>query len=305
MNCSVCGTMIPDGQTNCPNCGAMAQPMQPNMAQPMQPNMAQPMQPNMAQPMQPNMAQPMQPNMGQPMQPNMGQPMQPNMGQPMGGYQQPMGGYQQPMGGYQQPMGGYQQPMGGYQQPMGGGANLNGFINSLKADYMKLIGFIGAFLIFIAPFFNWMSLKYKEKGEKAEKETMNMFKLGSDADQAIITICAILLLVVGLALILWDLADYVPALGALKAKVMGVPYIELILVGVALLAFILVMVNGEVNDAIEAGDKLIEMYKEWDDDVSGHCNHGLGPVVLILGILAAGAPKIMKTFKFNFNVSKR
>ncbi len=282
MNCTMCGTMIPDGQTNCPNCGAMVQPMQPNMAQPMQPNMAQPMQPNMAQPMQPNMAQPMQPDMGQ-----------------------PMGGYQQPMGGYQQPMGGYQQPMGGYQQPMGGGANFNGFINSLKTDYMKLIGFIGAFLILIAPFFSWMSLKMKEKGEKAERESMNMFKLGSDADQAIITICAILVLVVGVALILWDLADYVPALGAIKAKVMGVPYIELILVGVALLAFILVMVNGEVNDGIEAGKELIEMYKEWNDDVSGHCNHGVGPVILILGIIAAAVPKFMKSFKLNVNVSKR
>ena len=64
MNCSICGTVIPNGQTNCPSCGAMVQ-----QAQPMQPNMAQPMQPNMGQPMQPNMGQPMQPNMGQPMQP--------------------------------------------------------------------------------------------------------------------------------------------------------------------------------------------------------------------------------------------
>ena len=59
MNCSICGTVIPNGQTNCPSCGAMVQ-----QAQPMQPNMAQPMQPNMGQSMQPNMGQPMQPNMG-------------------------------------------------------------------------------------------------------------------------------------------------------------------------------------------------------------------------------------------------
>ena len=69
MNCTMCGAIIPTGQTNCPMCGAPVQAEQPA-----------------------DNAQPVQPQMGY--QQPMGQPVQPQMG-----YQQP----QQPMGGYYQP----------------------------------------------------------------------------------------------------------------------------------------------------------------------------------------------------------
>ena len=202
------------------------------------------------------------------------------MGQPM---MQPMG---QPMGGYQQPMGGYQQPM------MGGG--MNAFINSLKADYMKLIGFIGAIIIMISPFFNWMSMKVKYDGD-SEKETYNMFKIADDGDVGIYLLFALLLIVVGVGLIIWDLADYVPALGALKFNLAKVPYIELILVGVAALVVILAFFNGDVKDAIDAGKEMIEFYEDWyGDDVSGHCNHGLGPIIALIGVAGAACPRVKK-----------
>jgi len=207
------------------------------------------------------------------------------MGQPMGGYQQPMMG--QPMGGYQQPMMG--QPM------MGGG--MGGFVNSLKADTMKLIGFIGAILITIAPFFSWFSYKIKEDGNK-ESDSLSMFGVGGDGDIGIFTFLAILLLISGVVLILWDLADFIPALRNVKASMMSIPYIELILVGVALIAVVIAMLNGDLNDYIDLFDGIIEsaekMGKYYDYKVSGSCNHGLGPIVAILGILGAAAPRVKK-----------
>ena len=48
MNCTMCGAIIPTGQTNCPMCGAPVQAEQPaDNAQPVQPQMGyqQPQQP--------------------------------------------------------------------------------------------------------------------------------------------------------------------------------------------------------------------------------------------------------------------
>ena len=115
MNCTICGAIVPDGQTNCPMCGAPIQADKP----------ADNVQPQQSVNAQMGYQQPT------------GQPAQPQMG------------YQQPMGQPVQPQMGYQQPMGGYYQPQSGG--MNAFINNLKGDYMMIARLAGAFLLLIAP----------------------------------------------------------------------------------------------------------------------------------------------------------
>ena len=245
MNCTICGAQIPMGQPNCPNCGAMVQ-----------------------------------------------------QGQPMGGYQQPvqpMGGYQQPvqpMGGYQQPvqpMGGYQQPIQpqqmGYQQPMqkaapmGGGINTSAMVGALKGDIMKIVGLIGAFLIAINPFITWCKYEIEFWGMK-EKDSANMFGLaGGDTGEKIFILLGILLVLSGLAIMMWDLADYVPQFASIKAKVAAIPFFDFILIGIALLAIIIGLCNGEVNEVIELADEM------------GKASHGAGPVLGFIGVIAAAAPR--------------
>lgn len=272
MNCMTCGAVIPDGMTNCPQCG---QPVQMAYQQPMG---------GYQQPM----GQPMQQPMGY--QQPMGQPMQ----QPMGGYQQPMGQPMQQQMGYQQPMGGYQQPMGQpmYQAPMGGGFNSAGFMNDMKTNYMKLIGLIGALLIFISPFFNWVSYSIKYDGEK-EKDHLNMFKFGSDG-VGIFTFYAIMFLILGLALIAFALADYIPALQRLK-MLPNVQYIEIGIVAAALLILILAFFNGEYKDGIEALKSMVKLAKL--GGVSGHAGRGLGPMFALLGIIASAFPRVTALLK--------
>ena len=241
MNCTICGTQIPMGQPNCPNCGAMVQ-----------------------------------------------QPVQPM--QPMGGYQQPVQPMQ-PMGGYQQPMGqpqqmNYQQPMGqpqqmGYQQPMQqaapmGGINANAMVGALKGDVMKLAGLIGAFLIFISPFFTWLKLEVW-----GDKESGNLFDIADIEDCGIFGLFAFLLLIVGAAIMFWDLADYAPAFAKVKMSLARVPYFELILCGIALIVLIACLAHGELNDYID----LVENF-------GGDASRGFGPVVGFLGLIAATAPRV-------------
>lgn len=248
MNCSVCGATYADGQPACPNCGTPAQPM---MQQPQ-----------------------MQPMGG--MAP-MGQPMQPQMG-----YQQPMG---QPMGA---PMGGMA-PMGGpapvnnqYMQ----GTGMSGFLNSLKSDYMKIVGLVGGLLVLISPFFSWCTLKVDMWGVK-ESESFSMFSLGREySDVRTYYIWTVLLIVIGLGLLLWDAADFFPALADTKAKLSNIPYVELIAIGVGILVVVIALMNGTVKD-------VIELY----DDLGGEASHGVGPIVAFIGLALAAVPRVMKIVK--------
>lgn len=244
MNCSICGTVIPNGQTNCPSCGAMVQ-----QAQPMQPNMAQPMQPNMAQPMQPNMGQPMQPNMGQPMQ-----PAQPAMNQ------------------------------GGFKN-IASGANMNGLMGALKSDVMKLVGLVGALLLFLSPFLSWCTIKVSFFG-MSESDSASLFGLaGGDTKIGICVLWGLIILVAAVVLIIMDIADYVPAVQTVKSKIENIPFLELIVLGVALIAVIIALLNGDVKDLISAADMM------------GKGSHGIGPVFAFLGIIAAAVPRVLKIVK--------
>ena len=229
-----------------------------------------------------------------------GQNTCPNCGNPVqqaGGYQQPV----QPMGGYQQPqqqMGGYQQPqqqMGGYQQPMGGG--FNAFLATLKTDVMMIIRLVGALLLFIAPFFSWFAFKVKFDGD-SEKETANMFKLAGDGDIGIYAFFAIMFFVLAIVLVVWEIADYIPALANIKYKMQMVPYVDLIIVAVALLFVILAATNGMDGNMKDFKDTL-KMYKDWYDGVKGYCNHGVGPIIGFLGIAGAAVPRILAMLNIN------
>ncbi len=317
MNCTVCGAMIPDGQTTCPSCGSPVaagnngQPVQPmgNYQQPVQPmggyQQGQPMG-GYQQPVQPmgNYQQPVQPMGGY----QQGQPMGGyQQGQPMGGYQQPMGGYQQPMGGYQQgqpmggyqqgqPMGGYQQPMGGYQQPMGGSkVNFNGFSDSLKgqAGSMKLLALIGGAFITLAPFFNWVSAKIKYDGEK-EKEHINLFGF----DNAFLAIAAIIMILCGIALIAEALKDNIPAVQTILNKNQYMQYVGIGLVVLVLLFWLLAFFNGDLKDKIEDAKDALDFMKSWyGDDVKGHVNRGFGSILSMIGILCSAFPRVMQLLK--------
>ena len=297
MNCTICGAIVPDGQTNCPMCGAPIQADKPaDNVQPQQSVNAQmgyqqptgqPAQPQMGY--QQPMGQPVQPQMGY--QQPMGQPVQPQMGyqQPIGQPAQPQMGYQQPMGQPVQPQMGYQQPMGGYYQPQSGG--MNAFINNLKGDYMMIARLAGAFLLLIAPLFHWFSFKLKYDGS-TEKQTANMFKLAGDGGVGVYGFFAAMFILLGLVLIAWEIADYIPALANIKEKMKVVPYVDLIIIAVALLFVILAATNGMKGNMKDAKDS-IKLIKEWSDGVKGHCNHGVGPIIGFIAVIAAAAPRVL------------
>ena len=194
-------------------------------------------------------AQPMQQNMIQPMQ-----PMQPVMNQ------------------------------GGINK-VSGGSNMNGLVGALKADVMKLVGLIGAFLLFLSPFLSWCTLKVSFFG-MTESDSANMFGLaGGDTKLGIFVLWGLILVAVAALLVIMDIADFVPAVQSVKSKLENIPYFELILLGVALIVVIIALLNGDIKDIISAADMM------------GKGSHGIGPVFAFLGIIAAAVPRVLKIVK--------
>ena len=255
MNCTICGAIVPDGQTNCPMCGAPIQADKP----------ADNVQPQQSVNAQMGYQQPM------------GQPAQPQMG------------YQQPMGQPVQPQMGYQQPMGGYYQPQSGG--MNAFINNLKGDYMMIARLAGAFLLLIAPLFHWFSFKLKYDGS-TEKHTANMFRLAGEGDIGIYGFFAAMMILLGLILIAWEVADYIPVLANIKSKMQIVPYVDFIIIALALLFVILAATNG-MDGSMKDLKESVKWAKKYEDSVRGHCNHGVGPIIGFIAVIAAAAPRVL------------
>ena len=270
MNCTMCGAIIPTGQTNCPMCGAPVLAEQPANSQ------------QAAPAPQAMDAQPVQPQMGY--QQPMGQPVQPQMG-----YQQPMGQPVQPQMGYQQPQGqpqmGYQQPQGGYYQPRSNGANMfgagvNGYLGYLKSDVMNIAKIVGAFLMFLATLIPWAHAK-----AYGTTESWNLFKAGGFN-----RVIGILLLLISLVLIAWEIADYIPVpqITNVKAKLQAIPFFEIILLGVAFIFIVIATVRyGYAHDSGTTVN-FVEL-KDWGIKVG----ISAGCIFAYLGVIAAAAPRVL------------
>ncbi len=210
MNCTVCGSVIPDGQTNCPVCGAPIQAAAPQ--QPM--GGVAPMQ----QPVAPQPIQPGQP-IGGP------QPIQP--GQPMGG-PQPMQPQQPVYGQPMQP----QQPMGGYAMPAAMGTG--------KIGISDIIVLVGAFFLLLSPFMSWCTVS-----AFGMKVSENLWKMGG----GLYVLSSLIFLVVAAALALMRLANFIPALQPVKQLLAKVPVPDLVVPGVAFLFHLIsfLAIKGEIS----------------------------------------------------------
>ena len=87
--------------------------------------------------------------------------------------------------------------MGGYGQHAYGG-----FSGGTGFTVGKILEFLGALFIFIAPLFHWLSMSVKYDSEK-EKEAANMFKLASDdyLDKGVFIFFGVMIMIIGLSLL--------------------------------------------------------------------------------------------------------
>lgn len=200
------------------------------------------------------------PNCGTAVQPVYQQPQQPMYQQPQQQmYQQPM--YQQP----QQQM--YQQPM--YQAPQPAGGGIGGYFGSFGKNPMMIVKFVACVLLFLSPFFAWVKVSFWGVSESA-----NLFKL----KMGLTTFCAIMIMALAAFMIVLELADFVPAIGGLKNALAKVPFVDLIIVGVALVFVLIATIKSTA-------------------DMMGLGKHAFGCILAWLAVIAAAVPSVMKMIK--------
>ncbi|MDE6025643.1 MAG: hypothetical protein K2G45_09325 [Lachnospiraceae bacterium] len=215
MHCTMCGAVIPDGQTTCPTCGNAVTTGVPT----------------------------------QPMNQQTGYQQQPMMNQQMGYQQQPMN-----------------------QQGPAISVNVSGIKSMMNGDFVRLLGFIGAFLITLAPFLSWMNSK------EFIKMSFNLFGYGKTADKGGITACAIFIVIFGLILITLELADYINSLSGIKSITSSIPYFEVIVAAIALILLFVCFFSKDLRDAAKGDDT----------------NRGIGFLFGLIGCLASAAANMVR-----------
>lgn len=178
-----------------------------------------------------------------------------------------------------------------------GAEKIKGSVDSMGMDSMKIVSLAGAALVTISPLFHWISAKMSYGGMK-EKESASLFGM----ETGILTFSAIMILLAGLLLLAWEVADYIPAIASFKESIKNMngvsaiyEYIPLILVGVAFLFFLIAYFNGDYRDGIKAAKEAFKVAKAFG--AKGHVNRGLGPIVAFLGIITSAFPKVIAIIK--------
>ena len=282
MNCSVCGTLVPDGSAVCPNCGA-------NLIQYQQPVTPQDAQSPYGQPQGAFTPQGMQQSYGQPQQGGFA-PQQP-YGQPQQGGFAPQQPYGQPQQGGFAPQQPYGQPQqGGFNQGFGNmGIVPNDIVGLIKSEPLRIAGLVGGLLIFLNPFFPWLKVSYW-----GDSESDFLFQMG-----AMNVICGLILMVLGAAIILWNIAEIIPAINNIKQKLNNSTngIFDIILPAVALVFVILILILSFVWGK-EDGYKIKELI-DLVEAFGGKSGHGAGPIFGIIGSLCAAVPGVFKMIKKN------
>lgn len=179
--------------------------------------------------------------------------------------------------------------------------NVNTAVKSLTGDITKMASMLGALFIFISPFFRWYSYKYLNvKAQVRDDDYANIFKLSTEqyADNKLFIFFAILMIAVALVLLFTEIVDLIPALANIRRMVPYLP--EIVGIAAALLVlflWVLVFFNGNIMDLIHNGEAIIATKKEYLGGGIGHSNHGLGPIICLIGIVISIAKKVLALLK--------
>ena len=139
---------------------------------------------------------------------------------------------------------------------------------------MAIVRIAAAFVMLLSVFLPWYSLKVSFWGY-VDKEVYTLFSAGG-----VHIVTGIILILATAFLVLWEIADFIPALTPIKRQVQAVPFVDLIVIGVALIFVIIATasVSGVSEDYGIAGVKLSRI---------------VGCVFAYIAIIAAATPRVL------------
>lgn len=177
-----------------------------------------------------------------------------------------------------------------------------GYINTVKADRSVQLILLGALILYIAPFLNWIHEKLFDV-----KRAANLFEMGMTSkmvgeDGTVLALGSKLLFVYGilvmlscLVIIAFSASDFIRPI----RKFSDDARIRLIPLAIVLVVFALVYINKPYTEALDAINDNLTLAKQIGTADNYDGGKGLGPVVYLigLGICAFGTWKDIKQRK--------
>ncbi len=167
--------------------------------------------------------------------------------------------------------------------------NLLGFIGYCLSERLVLISLLGYILILISPMFSWYSSALAYTGV-SEEFSFNMFQLsGGQVKEKSYIAMGVFVIINSIALMLIEYFDYkIKLRSRLSASVL----FEILMY----IGLIVIVVMAIKNDTLvekmsyRAGE--VEALIYWIKDATGYCNHGVGPILYIIGLSVAILSKV-------------
>lgn len=163
-----------------------------------------------------------------------------------------------------------------------------GYVKSIGADLNTMLAFIGAIILYLAPFMNWIYEKVFDVKRKASLFEMGMKSSMVEEDGSILAMGATILMILGIVAILvgiWMLllsgADYIASL----RRFAGNPIMRFAPVVVMILIFVLIMKNRDYVQSLRVLENNVRLSKDLGSSSNYGAGRGVGPLLYICGLV--------------------
>lgn len=171
--------------------------------------------------------------------------------------------------------------------------DFSGYVKSLGTDTSALIGLLATVLVYLAPFFSWL---WKE--QFGARDTGNLFELGGknsvmSLNSGIIIVMAVLILLSAIDMLAFSGCKYIGPL-----KVFEQNYVVRALPAVTTTIFLVVVINVEkYKTTLSFIKEQVEIAEELGSGFSFTGGMGVGPIMLIIGIILYGLSVMLSYMK--------
>lgn len=163
-----------------------------------------------------------------------------------------------------------------------------GYVKSIGTDLNTMLSFIGAIILYLAPFMNWIYEKVFDVKRKASLFEMGMKSSMVEEDGSILAMGATILMILGIVAILvgiWMLllsgADYIAPL----RRFAGNPIMRFAPVVVMILIFVLIMKNRDYVQSLRVLENNVRLSKDLGSSSNYGAGRGVGPLLYICGLV--------------------
>lgn len=163
-----------------------------------------------------------------------------------------------------------------------------GYAKSIGADHNTLLAFIGALMLYLSPFLNWIFERVFDTKRKA-----NLFEIGMKSSmvekdgsilamgQTIVLVLAVVSIIIGIWMLLLSGADYIRSIRRFAGNVV----MRVVPIVILLVIFFIIINNKTYTHSLQVLEDNVRLAKEMGTTSNYSAGRGIGPVIYICGLI--------------------